>query len=351
MKTFENSFRLVEQAIVDHAFPSAALAIGRKNELYLKEACGYTTLFTPQKKANFETLYDMASLTKIFSATLITLRLIEEGRVCLGDTINRFFNDAPTDKKEITILELMTHTSGLPANVMLEDFNSNPKEVVKTILSLPLSVPRGMETIYSCSGFILLGKILEKICDKPLDTLMNNYVTEPLEMKSTTFRPQGDNIAATEYIKEMGHCITGVVHDENARFLSGIAANAGVFSTIDDCIKLAQMLANSGVAGGRHFLQEATLARAIVNFTPGKSHNRGLGFKLAGGESDYIGDLFSEHSFGHTGFTGTSLVVEPESGLFAVLLTNRIHPVRDNVKILRFRQVLHNVIKSDFGSL
>ncbi len=333
--------RMTRQGIEDGSFPSAAVAVGAGSRLLFREVYG---------EARPETLFDMASLSKVLATTMIALKMIETGSLCLTDTVGRFIQ-APADKSDITIFQLMTHTSGILAHFHLAGLTDDPSRAADLILAQPLAACPGQMTIYSCMGYILLGKILEQIGGRPLDQLADDLVFGPLGMQRTTYHPKaGDDIAPTEWDRETGQYLRGVVHDENARFQKGVSGNAGVFSTLDDMIIFARMVASGGrLPDGAAYLSPAMFALATANHTPGMTENRGLGFKLAGGEGNFMGDLFPARSIGHTGFTGTSLAVDPGSGLFVVLLTNRVHPTRDNIKIIRFRKLLHNAVYAAFS--
>ena len=338
MEAFEQVHRLIAQGLEDGAYPSAALAIGIGDRTYLKRTYG---------NCDDATLFDMASLSKILSPTMIALRFLEEGRFRLYDTVADFFPDAPADKRDITILQLMTHTGGFPAHFFLSDYTSDPAEAAQVILNHPLTQAPGGDPIYSCMGYILLGKILEKISGQPLDELAESYVFAPLGMKNTGYHPAG-NCAPTEFDPATGKCLQGTVHDENARFLNGISANAGVFSNIDDMITFVKML----VLEGNGYLSPATLAAALRNRTPNsKGEYRGLGFNLAGSPKSFLGDLVSPRAYGHTGFTGTSIVIDPDTGLWMVLLTNRVCPTRTNLKLSRIRCLAHNAAAAEASRL
>lgn len=340
---------MVEEGIREGAFPSAALAIGIRNRVLIRQTWGNTCIQPPSAPVDSQTLYDMASLSKIVGTSMVAFHMIETGKLCLRDRVADFF-DTPKEKENITVLHLMTHTSGIADHFLLSDDTSDPKDAARVVLERPLAGPVGGQTIYSCMGYILLGKILEKIGDIPLDELAKNDVFQPLGMTHTSYHPSGP-AACTERDPATGKFLCGVVHDENARFLGGVSGNAGIFSTLDDMARFASMLACGGILEGRAMISSLMMAAAIGNYTKGFSQNRGLGFKLAGGEGEFMGDLFSSGSFGHTGFTGTSLAVDPANGMFVVLLTNRVHPARENNKIIRFRNVLHNCIASEFSSV
>ena len=338
MDAFEQVHRLILQGLEDGAYPSAALAVGIGDKVYMKKTYGDCT---------DTTLFDMASLSKILGPTMIALRFLEEGRFRLHDTVADFFPKTPADKKDITVLQLMTHTGGFPAHFFLSDYTTDPAEAAKVILSHPLAQAPGGDPIYSCMGYILLGKILEKISGLPLDELAESYVFGPLGMKNTGYHPAGP-CAPTELDPATGKCLQGIVHDENARFLRGISANAGVFSNIDDMIIFVKMLA----LDGNGYLSPATMAAALKNRTPNSAGEfRGLGFNLAGSPKSFLGDLVGSRAYGHTGFTGTSIAIDPETGLWMVLLTNRVCPTRANLKLSRIRALAHNAAAAEASRL
>lgn len=333
--------QLIDEAIEQKIFPAAAAAAGVKDKTLAMYAAG--NIYLPDgPKPDENTLFDMASCSKILSTTMLSLLAIEEGLITLDDNISSFF-DVPEDKKSIDIRALLTHTSGITPHVMLQDFTLDPKNVYDVILSLPLQAEKG-KPMYSCLGFILLGKIIEKVYKKPLDVLAKDKVFKPLNMLSTGYCPKGKNIAATELDKASGKAVCGVVHDENARFMGGVSGNAGVFSSIKDMNIFAQMLSQNG----KGILSPASMLAATRNYTEGSDEHRGLGFHIAGTKGCFFGDLLPPDSFGHTGFTGTSVAVDPNTGFYCVLLSNRVHPSRENIKHLRFRRKLHNVLYAAF---
>ena len=343
MKAFEQVDSLIRQGLEQGAYPSAAVAVGIGRTLYLKKAYGACT---------DSTLFDIASVSKLLAPTMIALRFLEAGLLRLYDTVGDFFSDAPVDKKDITVLQLMTHTSGIPAHFLLSDCTSDPGEAVRVILEHPLDRMPGEAPVYSCMGYILLGKILERIGNAPLDELAEAYVFAPLGMTHTGYRPSGD-IAPTERDPATGELLQGTVHDENARFLGGVSGNAGVFSDLNDMAVFTKMLARGGrTDSGVAYLSPATLRAALINRTPGsRGEFRGLGFNLAGSPRCFLGDLMSPRAFGHTGFTGTSIAIDPETGLWVVLLTNRVCPTRSNTRLVRMRSLIHNAAAAEASRL
>lgn len=337
--------KLLAQGIAEGCFPGAVAACGDRERVLATAFCG--VLWENGPLVNRETRYDMASMSKIMGPTMLALQELERGNMTLYDTIGDFFPDAPEDKKGITVLELMTHTSGMVTGMRLDRMLFDPAKALDAILAEPLAFPRGDAPHYSCIGYITLGKMLEKRCGENLKELTRKRVFEPLGMPHTGYCPAGGNIAATEIDPATGKALVGVVHDENARFLGGISGNAGIFSDIEDNIRFARMLARMGDG----FLSPATVKKAIHNYTLGKEFHRGLGFHLAGTPENFIGDLFPAGSFGHTGFTGTSLAIDPETGFYAVLLSNRVHPTRENTRHAPFRRRFHNALYAAYARL
>ena len=348
MKPFETAFSLLSDAVRSGAAPCAAAAVGIGDRLLRQEVFGNAQLYPTVLPADQNTRFDMASLTKILSTTTVTFRLIEVGRLCLDDTLGRFL-EVPSDKAEITVQQLLTHTSGFAPHMDLEHCAPSPKEALSFILSEPLTYTPGTQEAYSCMGYIVLGKLLEQVGGAPLDQLAQKYVFSPLGMTHTGYRPAGDNFAATEKLSDATF-LSGVVHDENARFLGGVSGNAGLFSDLADVTIFASMLACGGRHKGKYFLSPAMLQAALHNYTPGMAENRGLGFFLKT-PGNFHGDLVSPRSYGHTGFTGTTLLIDPATGLYAVLLSNRVHPTRENTRFLRVRRVFHNAIAAELPRL
>ena len=329
---------LLEEGLRDGCYPGAAAAVGCRDQVFAISCVGKISENGPD--VNAQTRYDMASLSKVLGATMLALRAIEEGKLTLWDKLERFFPDCPEDKKNITIKHLMTHTAGFVPAFWLSEEAEKPEDALAALLAHPLATPVGAEVHYSCMGYITLGKVLETVYGQPLDQLASERVFAPLGMVSTCYCPTGDNIAATEVDKATGIAWQGIVHDENARFLRGVSANAGVFSDIHDMIRFAQMLAGEG----KGYLSPATVRKATQCHAQSADARRGLGFHLAGTPENYMGDLVPECAFGHTGFTGTSLMIDPTSGLYVILLSNRVHPKRESTALFRFRRRLHNVL-------
>ena len=328
---------MLSQGRAQGCFPAAAAAIGAKDTVLAQSFIGEAPL-PGDAPVTAHTLWDMASLSKVLGTTMVALRAMEDGQMSLEERVGDFFPDAPEDKRDITVFMLMTHTGGFYPSFRLDRLLERPEQAADCILRYPLDEAPGRRPIYSCMGFILLAKMLEKRFGKPLNELARERVFLPLGMKETGCCPDpAAQCAATETDPQTGRPIIGVVHDENARFLGGVSGNAGVFMPLCDGIRFAAMLSRMG--GG--FLKEETMRRAIRNYTPGQDSHRGLGFHIAGSPDCFFSDGVPEVCFGHTGFTGTSLMVEPESGFWVLLLTNRVCPTRENAKLFPFRRALH----------
>ena len=340
---FSHADNVVLTALNEGAFTSASLLVGRGEKVLFRRAYGKLSIEDDAPAASEQTLYDLASITKPLVVGMLTLRAIEEGRLCLWDKLGSLI-DAPRDKQDISIEQLLTHTAGFPTGIHLWQQARTPEESAEIILRTPLVAPPGLRELYCCAGYILLGQLLECLYGRDLASLAKEYVFDPLRMTSTCFNPAFGNIAATE-MEDDGRCLQGVVHDENARFLGGVSGNAGVFSNMDDLALFMQMLAAKGeLPDGSRYLCRSTLEAAMLNRTPGMAQGRGLGFYLPWYDSGYTGDLFPKETIGHTGFTGTSITLDPTSGLYVVFLTNRICPSRESLGIYRVRRLLHNAV-------
>ena len=334
---------LLRRGLDAGCYPGAVAACGVKGKTLAVSCAGVTAL--GGEKVNEQTRYDMASLTKVLSPTMIAFQALESGLITLYDTLGYWFPKAPEDKKEITVFQLMTHTAGFIPSFRLDKTVPSPDKALDAILKSELVCAPGTQPNYSCMGYIVLGKILEKAYGKPLNVLAEEMVFGPLGMKHTGYLPEGGNIAATEVDPETGKAWCGVVHDENARFLGGVSANAGVFSDINDMLTFCRMLSLEGDG----FISRPLLKKATVCYTDGFDVHRGLGFHLGGTEYNYMGDLFPACSFGHTGFTGTSAAVDPTTGFYVILLSNRVHPTRESDKLFRFRRSFHNALYACFS--
>lgn len=346
MKTapdFSVADRILQKALGDECFTAACFLVGRGERVLFRRAYGKLSADAGAPDCTEQTRFDLASVTKPLVVGLLTMRALESGRLCLWDRLDAFI-DAPRDKAGINIKQILTHTAGFSTGQHLWKQTNDPARATELMLEAPLRSPPGTQVLYSCVGFILLGQLLECIYGSELAELAQREVFWPLKMQRTGYRPQGGGIAATE-MQDDGRCLQGVVHDENARFLGGAAGNAGVFSTMDDLALYMQMLCLKGrLPDGSRYLSPASVSLMCSNHTEGMAQARGLSLYLPWYDSGYTGDLFPKETVGHTGFTGTSVTLDPTTGLFVVILTNRVCPSRDNASIHRLRRCLHNAV-------
>lgn len=296
----------------------------------------------------FDTLYDSASLTKVTVTLFLILWLIDHDALRLNDSAAKYLPKLGKGKKEkVTIRHLLSHSAGFPSGYDLYSNGWSRDEIISFLCKSPLAYAPGSRVIYSDIGFILLGEIAAKLTGMTLDAAAQKYIFEPLEMRDSSYCPASvrlTRIAATEYSPEIKKCWHGIVHDENARAMGGIAGHAGIFSTADDLMNYAEMWLTGGKHKGRRILSKAVVKKAMMTQTSGISGmNRGLGWVLKGDRTDTSGALFSKDSYGHTGFTGTSLLVDPQHQLAVVLLTNRVHYGRDK-SISLLRETFHSAI-------
>lgn len=340
----------VQQGQEGGVFPGAALGIILNGQVVYREAFGYALLEPECRSLSLDTIFDLASLTKVMATTTAILKLMEQGQLNIWDPLSRFYPEWPEDKSDISIHHLMTHSSGYQAIVRLWDQGMSYEEKIQYIINLPLEYPTGSQVIYSDPNFILLGDLVQRVSGQRLDSYLQNHVFGPLGMERTAFNPlkkyAPDQIAATEQCDWRGRMVNGEVHDENAASFDGVSGHAGLFSCLDDTIRFVQMILNEGQWEETRILTPQTVKLMRRDETPALNQNRGLGWDLAKNPKCSGGVLLSEQAFGHTGFTGTSLWIDPELQLGVVFLTNRVHPTRENVKLIPFRSRLHNLIVS-----
>ena len=339
---FSNLDRIVQSALRHGAFTACCILVGQENRVLYRKAFGQLSIEEDAPVTSEQTRFDLGSLTKPLVVGMLALRALEEGCWQLSDRLDDFM-DAPPDKAGITIRQLLTHTAGLGATHLWEKPGSAQNSGL-AILNTPLLYAPGQNMRYTCSGYILLGQLLECLYQQPLDRLASQMVFERLNMRKTGYCPQEGNIAATE-MQDDGRCLQGVVHDENARELGGVAGNSGVFSDMDDLALWMQMLCCGGhLPDQTKYLSRPSLHLAMEPMAGTEIESRSLIFRLQDKQPNFMGDYFPRGSIGHTGFPGTSVVLSPEDGLYVVLLTNRICPSRDSSEIKRFRCLVHNAV-------
>ncbi|MGE6257769.1 serine hydrolase domain-containing protein [Heyndrickxia sporothermodurans] len=337
----------LQQEIDLEHIPGAVIHISYQGKIILQEAMGHRVLLPEKSPMQIETIFDLASLTKVVATLPVVLKLIETGTFRLDDKVKHFLPHFHTD--EITLRHLLTHTSGLPAHKPFYRESLSKEEYIHRICKEPLISQVGERVTYSDLGLILLYKIIEIATNEKFENHVTREIFDPLNMGETGFNLNltHDRFAATEFSETLNEYKIGIVHDENAECMGGVSGHAGLFSTIKDLGNYASMIENEGVFQGKRILSSAALALARQNFTSFDEEYRGLGWMLKSETYSSCGDLFSKASYGHTGFTGTSIWFDPEIKLHVILLTNRVHLGRKDA-IIRLRPRLHNLIRSYF---
>jgi CubicO group peptidase (beta-lactamase class C family) len=265
----------------------------------------------------------------------------------LDDPVAKYITEfSQNGKEKVTIKNLLLHNSGLPAFKRFYNNYSSADEIINDIYKMPLSYETESKTVYSDLGFITLQKIIEQVTGKEFDVFCKEEIFIPLQMNSTFFNPPDSlqyKIAPTEYDNSWRNkLVWGEVHDETALLLNGVAGHAGLFSTAQDISNLLILLLNDGAFDGNQIIKSATVKLFTTRYSD--KSTRALGWDTKSGEGSSAGELFDTTSFGHTGFTGTSVWVDPTKDLFVVFLTNRIYPTRKNKKLYKVRPALHDAI-------
>jgi CubicO group peptidase (beta-lactamase class C family) len=344
---FQEVDSIISDGITDHAFPGAVVLISKDDKIIYEKAFGHLTYGDTAAIVSTNTIYDIASLTKVIATTTAAMICYDRKLFTLDDPISKYVPAFTKNGKEnVTIKNLLLHNSGLPASKQFYKKHLTRDEILSDIYSLPLYYETGTKTVYSDLGMIVLDKVIEKVTRKKFDEFCKENIFIPLQMNSTMFNPPDSikyKIAPTEKDNYWRHrLIWGEVHDENSSLLGGVAGHAGLFSTTEDIAKLLNMLLSNGKYGDLQMIDSST----VYLFTKRYSENstRALGWDTKSEENSSAGNLFDITSFGHTGFTGTSAWIDPTRKLFVILLTNRVYPTRENNKIYKIRPALHDAI-------
>ena len=342
---------LIEKQITEKVFPGAVVAILDKDKIHYHAAFGQRIITPKQAPMLNDTLFDLASLTKPIVIGTLTVQLAESDTITLDEKVQTYL--PVFNHPDITCIDLLRHTSGLPAWKPLYIETESPENIVELMGNMPLEFAPGEKVTYSCLGYILMGKILTAITGKPLDTLAYENIFKPLGMNRTYYNPPPQlhhNCAATEdsnsferrminagqhgtYYK--GHTwrdgvIIGEVHDENANYLEGVSGNAGLFSTARDLMTFCQMI----LQYGSPLLSAQSILQLSIPKTPhDATEQRSIGWHILPDRAMY-----------HTGFTGTSIRINLEMGIAAILLTNRVHPDAQKIGIMECRNQFHKIV-------
>ena len=342
---------LIEKKITEKIFPGAVVTILKKDKVIYHAAFGHRIITPKHAPMLHDTLFDLASLTKPIVIGTLTMQLVASDKLSLDEPTQTYL---PAFKQShITCHHLLAHTSGLPAWKPLYIETDSPEDVTEHLGNIPLEAAPGEKVTYSCLGYILMGKLISNVTGEALDSLAHNAIFKPLSMNRTLYNPPQQmhaNCAATEdsnsFERRMvksgqhghyyrGHnwregVIVGEVHDENANFLGGVSGNAGLFSNVRDLITFCQMLLQDG---GTFLPPDSIKAFATPQTPRGASEQRSIGWHILADGSMY-----------HTGFTGTSIRIDLEKGLAAILLTNRVHPDAQRTGIIECRNEFHRIV-------
>ncbi len=332
--------RVVERGIKAGGYPGAAVVVGRKGATVWEKGFGHLGWTPEASNVDAErTIYDLASLTKVVGTTTAVMILFDEGKLHLDDRVVQYVPGFTGGEKDnVTIRQLLTHRSGLPAGRDLWRIAHTPEEARATVISTPLVAAPGQFFEYSDLGADMLGFVVEAASGLPLDRFLQARVFMPLGMNETRFRPDASlrgRIAPTEVTPPRGYPLRGEVHDENAYALGGVAGHAGIFSTASNLAIFAQMMLNGGTFNGTRIVADSTVQLFTRRAGVG---SRGLGWDTCSG-SYGCGKYMGTEAYGHTGYTGTSLWIDPDRDMFVILLTNRVHAA----KALRPAKVISDV--------
>lgn len=339
---------VIEEAIEDGTIPGAVLVVGHRGRIVHRKAYGFRSL-QPQKEAmTVDTVFDCASLTKVVATAPSVMQLVEQGKLRLNDPLTKHLPKFAEGNSEIRIRDLLTHYSGLRPDLDLKPaWSGYETGVLKAYEEVPIA-ERGSRFVYSDINYLLLAEVIRELSGLRLDQYAAKHVFEPLEMAATRFNPEESSvsrIAPTERLPS-GEILRGVVHDPTTRYMGGVSGHAGVFSTADDLARFAQMMLNDGRLGAVKVLSPLAVVQMTSAQSPlGKAALRGLGWDLESPYASVRGDLLPAGSYGHTGFTGASMWIDPETETFVILMTNRVHP-KANTSVVSLRSHVANIVAS-----
>jgi uncharacterized protein YbbC (DUF1343 family)/CubicO group peptidase (beta-lactamase class C family) len=320
----------IDLAINQGKLPGAVLIVGHDGQVVYRKAYGKRALVPQLEAMTTDTIFDVASLTKVIATTSSMMKLYEQGKFRLNDKVTDYIPEFQGGKSDITLRQLFTHFSGLQPDVPLIPAWSGYQHGIELASTLKPGGPPGVRHVYSDINFNLLGEIVHRLSGQMLSDYARQNIFQPLGMKDSMFQPPTSlvpRIAPTERADKNGAPLRGVVHDPTARFMGGVAGDAGLFSTADDLARFAQMMINGGTLEGVRLFSPLTIKKFTEPQTPpDQPILRGLGWDIDSPYSSNRGELFPIGSFGHTGFTGTSIWIDPSTKSYVILLANSVHP-------------------------
>jgi CubicO group peptidase (beta-lactamase class C family) len=349
--------QIIGEALQRKDFPGAVLLVTRKGRMVYKKAFGESQWLPGPKPMSGDMIFDMASVTKPVATATSVMILVERGKVRLWDKVKTYVPDFAVYLQEkgvpgddARLWHLLTHTSGLPPYTdpkEVEKKYGNPcstEDLVKVISQIPKESPPGKQFTYSCLNYITLAWIVKKVTGQTIAEFAAENIFRPLGMSRTFYNPPPQFLplcVPTQVVD--GSPLRGIVHDPLARLQGGVSGNAGLFSTADDLAVFAQMMLNRGEWNGVRILSPLTVERMTEVFPKVADSGRGLGWDFTSDYGTVRGDLFSYGSYGHSGYTGTSIWIDPETKTAVIFLTNRIHP-DDKGEIIAMRSKVANVV-------
>jgi CubicO group peptidase (beta-lactamase class C family) len=346
---FAPVFEVVNQFVADKAFPGAVLAVGYQGSLVALKAFGKFDYSDKAQPVTTSAIYDLASVTKVVGTISGAAILFERKRLRLDVPVIRYLRHfaGPYQHDIITVRQLLMHDSGLPPFERFYLNYSGRRQILAQVFQTPLAAAPGVKAVYSDLGIILLGEIIERITGQRLNKFLQKQVFGPLKMKDTLYNPGRKllkRIPPTENDPWRQRVVRGQVHDENCYAYGGICGHAGLFSTATDLAVFAQMMLNGGSYGGKRILDPETVDYFTTRQNEPPGTTRALGWDTPSERNSWAGQYFSPRSFIHTGFTGTSIAIDPDKQLFVILLTNRVNPTRDNNRISKARPAIHDAV-------
>ena len=351
---------LLDQAIADSAWPGNVLLAAREGQVFYHDASGFHT-YSKRRRMSPSDIFDLASISKAVSTTSAVMLLVEQNKISLDTQIKKIIpqfsqkkDDSSSAREKITVKHLLTHTAGFPPFKQYYLMDIEAADILADICNTELVHDPGTKTIYSDLGLILLGAVIESVAGMPLDTFVAKHLFEPLGMSTSFYNPPDDKrkrIVPTEIVSGYrSGLIHGEVHDENAHKLGGVAGHAGLFSTASELARFAQMMLNNGQYGKKRIFKEKTVRQFTQRAMVDTSSSRCLGWDSPSGNAS--GGVYqSGNSYGHTGYTGTSLWIDPDHDLFVILLTNAVHPDRSykDPTYFDWRQRIHSAVYESLG--
>lgn len=356
-KKFVYADEVIQKAIDNREIPGAVLAVVRNGKMAYIKAYGNKQVYPDTVAMTVNTVFDLASVSKSVSTAMCAMVLLEQGKIRLLDNVSLYipgfegWEDEAGNKTNIKIVDLLTHTSGLPpyanvAEVKANYGSPNPSGLISYISTCKRDFAPKSKFQYSCLNYITLQRIIETVSGQNLRDFAKQHVFDVLGMTSTDYKPTGELLARCASTEKQpdGSVLKGEVHDPLARIMNGgISGNAGVFSTADDLAILATALLNGGEYHKKRILGPQTVRAMRTVPREVSSFGRTLGWDIYSPYASNTGDLFSSYTFGHTGYTGTSFVVDPYTNTAVILLTNAVHP-EDKGSVVRLRSLVSNIV-------